>query len=122
MTSEKSTSSRRLLLSNTSFTPARFIRGMAGETPQIISSPFLPRIDFIDCSPSTNRKPSATLLFPDPLGPTIAAMADVNASSVFFPNDLKPESSVDFKYTHLLYQRFATTPSLAAPSIQTLGA
>src|SRR3989344_6059827 len=98
ITSEKSISRRRFELSKINFTLARFCRGSAGVPPQIMSSPFLPRIDFIDCSPRTKRKPSATFDLPEPLGPTIAAMGDVKTSSVFLPNDLNPESSIDFKY------------------------
>src|SRR3989344_415158 len=100
-TSEKSISRRRFVLSKTNFTLARFCRGKAGVPPQIISSPFLPRIDFIDCSPRTKRNPSATLDLPEPFGPTIAAMGDVKTSSVFLPNDLKPESSMDFRLRNI---------------------
>src|SRR3989344_31805 len=105
ITSEKSMSKSRLLLSKTSFTLARFCRGRLGVPPQIMSSPFLPRIDFIDCSPRTKRKPSATLDLPDPLGPTIEAMGEVKTSCVFLPNDLNPESSMLFKYIgSIVYQ------------------
>src|SRR3989344_5169473 len=105
ITSEKSISRRRFELSKINFTLARFCRGSAGVPPQIMSSPFLPRIDFIDCSPRTKRNPSATLLLPLPFGPTIEAMAEVKTSCVFLPNDLNPESSMDFKYIYsIVYQ------------------
>src|SRR3989338_10253354 len=116
ITSEKSISRRRFELSKTNFTLARFCRGSAGVPPQIMSSPFLPRIDFIDCSPRTNRKPSATLLLPLPFGPTIEAMAEVKMSCVFLPNDLKPVSSIDFKYIRsIVYQKILPFISFPAP-------
>src|SRR3989344_3258770 len=110
-TSLKSRSRSRLELSNTTFIPARFMRGSAGEPPQMRSSPFFERMDFIDCSPKTKRKASATLDLPDPLGPTIAAMGEAKRSSVFFPKDLKPESSMDLRLRNI---DFHFTPSLAS--------
>src|SRR3989338_4183494 len=105
-TSLKSRSRRRLPdrpgeLSNVTFTLARFCRGIAGEPPQMRSSPFFERIDFIDCSPKTKRNPSATLDFPLPLGPTTATIGVPKVSSVFLPNDLKPESSIDLRLRHI---------------------
>src|SRR3989338_4862380 len=100
-TSLKSRSRRRFELSKTTFTPARFERESAGEPPQIRSSPLRLRRDFIDCSPKTNRNASATLDFPLPLGPTMPAMRDPNTSSVFFANDLNPDSSMDLRYIPL---------------------
>src|SRR3989344_5339848 len=97
-TSLKSRSSHRLQLSNKTFTAARFMRGKAGDPPHIKSSPRFERMDFIDCSPRTKRNASATFDFPLPFGPTMEAMAAPNRSSVFFPNDLNPVSSIDFKY------------------------
>ena len=101
VTSLKSRSSRRDELSKTTFTLARLPRGSPGLPPQMRSSPFFERIDFIDCSPSTKRNPSATLDLPEPLGPTILAIGDVKISSVFLPNDLNPANSIDFRYIGL---------------------
>ncbi len=99
----KSTSSSRLELSNVTLTLARFCRGIAGEPPQIRSSPFLERIDFIDCSPKTNRNASATFDLPEPLGPTMEAMGEVKTSSHFLPNDLNPESSMDLSARNIAF-------------------
>src|SRR3989338_9491726 len=65
------------------------------------SSPFFERMDFIDCSPKTKRKASATLDLPLPFGPTMAAMGEAKRSSVFLPKDLKPESSMDFRLRNI---------------------
>src|SRR3989338_2406034 len=97
-TSLKSRSSRRLELSNTTLTAPRFARESPGLPPHMRSSPFLERIDFIDCSPRTKRNASATFDFPEPLGPTTATIGLSNTSSVFLPNDLNPTSSMDLRY------------------------
>src|SRR3989344_3609365 len=108
-TSLKSISRRRSELSNTTFTTPRLARGKAGEPPQIKSSPRFERSDFIDCSPKTNRNPSATFDLPEPFGPTTATIGEPNTSSVFFPKDLNPESSMDFRYICIqLYQKKRT--------------
>src|SRR3990167_1508503 len=92
------------------------MRGLLGEPPQIISSPRLPRMLFIDCSPRTKRNPSATLLFPLPFGPTIAAIGEVKTSCVFLPKDLNPVSSIDFKYIRsIVYQK--CKPSAELPRV-----
>src|SRR3989344_9478063 len=83
-------------LSKASLTPARPARGEEPEPFHIKSSPRLPRMLFIDCSPSTKRKDSATLLLPEPLGPTIAVMAVANSKEVFLAKDLNPDNSIDF--------------------------
>ena len=49
-------------------------------------------------SPSTQRTASATLLFPLPFGPTIQVIPLWNSNSVLFANDLKPCTSILFKY------------------------
>src|SRR3989338_6327698 len=97
-TSLKSRSSKRLELSNTTLTAPRFARESPGLPPQIRSSPFLERFDFIDCSPRTKGNASATLDFPEPLVSTTATIGLQNTSSVFLPNDLNPTSSMDFRY------------------------
>src|SRR3989344_1438014 len=101
VTSLKSRSSKRLELSKTTFAPARFIRGSAGLPPQIRSSPRLERMLFMDCSPSTRGTAPATLDLPEPLGPTTAVMGEPNKSSVFLPNDLNPDSSMDFRLRNI---------------------
>src|SRR3989344_606824 len=101
VTSLKSRSRSRLELSKTTFTPARFMRGSAGEPPQMRSSPFFERMDFIDCSPKTKRNASATLDLPEPLGPTTPTMGEPNTSSVFLPKDLNPESSMDLRLRNI---------------------
>ncbi|KKU75725.1 MAG: hypothetical protein UY02_C0044G0005 [Candidatus Giovannonibacteria bacterium GW2011_GWB1_47_6b] len=91
-TSSNSSGKRLCELSKTSFTSARPRRADNSEPLKIRSSPFFPRSDFIDCSPSTHRIASTTLDFPDPFGPTIAVTGDENSKIVVFPNDLNPES------------------------------
>src|SRR3989344_9113620 len=86
-----------------SLAPARPALGEVLEPFQMRSSPRLPRMLFIDCSPSTNRNASAILLLPEPFGPTIAVIAVANCSGVFFANDLKPESSIDVSRINSLY-------------------
>ena len=97
-TSLKSISSNRCELSKVTFTLARFCsRHCWRSAPDQIFTSTRLRMLFIDCSPSTNRNASATLLLPEPLGPTIEAIGDVKASSDFLPNDLNPESSIDLR-------------------------
>src|SRR5688500_17869448 len=57
------------------------------------SSIFSPRRLLALCSPSTHVMASATLLLPQPLGPTMAVTPSSNASSDRSENDLKPEIS-----------------------------
>src|SRR3990167_8817648 len=94
--SSKSRLRARSELLKTSLTPARPARGDVEEPFHIKSSPRLPRMLFIDCSPSTKRKDSATLDLPEPLGPTIAVMAVANSKEVFLAKDLNPDISIDF--------------------------
>ena len=61
-------------LSNTMTTAARFALGTVWEPPQMRSSARLPRILFIDCSPSAKRNASATFDLPEPFGTTIAVV------------------------------------------------
>src|SRR5690606_32854509 len=100
-TSGKSTSKNFCSLLNTTLTDARLARDPSPAPLKMRSSPFLPRSDLMDCSPSTKRNASATFDFPLPLGPTIAEMGAVKKSSLFFANDLKPEISIDFRYIPL---------------------
>ena len=96
-TSSKSKLKRRRELSKTSFTAARLPRGAASAPFQIKSSVRLPRILLTDCSPSTKRMDSLTLLFPEPFGPTIAVIGVLNSKIVRFANDLKPDNSNERK-------------------------
>ena len=55
---------------------------------KIISTVDLPRKVRIRCSPNTQRIPSAMLLLPEPLGPTMAVMPVGNRNSVLVAKDL----------------------------------
>ena len=57
-----------------------------------------PRRDFTDCSPKTQRTASTTLLFPEPLGPTIQVILSSNLISNLSANDLNPLVTISFKY------------------------
>src|SRR5688572_33380526 len=57
------------------------------------SSILSPRRLLALCSPSTHVSASATLLLPQPLGPTMAVTPRSNASSERSEKDLKPEIS-----------------------------
>src|SRR3989344_867513 len=92
-------------LSKTMATAAREARGAWCEPPQMRSSALLPLMLFIDCSPSAKRKASATLLFPEPFGPTIAVIAFEYSKTVFLGNDLNPAISSRFSIWLLLYQK-----------------
>src|SRR3989344_9220907 len=96
-TSSKSIGNTRRELSKVILTAARCWRATLDVPLKIKSSPRLPRIDFNDCSPRTRRNASATLDFPEPFGPTIAEIGDVNSRIARFANDLKPEISRDFR-------------------------
>ena len=56
----------------------------------ITSSIFPPRRFFADCSPRTQRTASDTLLFPDPLGPTIHVIPSLKSNVNLSANDLNP--------------------------------
>ena len=66
--------------------------GLRSRVPaKMTSSMRAPRNDFADCSPSTQAMASEMLDFPQPLGPTMAAMPSPwNFSSVRSQKDLKP--------------------------------
>src|SRR3990167_1248845 len=57
------------------------------------SSMELPRRSLVLCSPSTHRMASKTLLFPHPLGPTMAVMPGSKLRMVLSANDLNPKIS-----------------------------
>src|SRR5687768_7610362 len=68
--------------------------GLRASLPlKMTSSIFSPRRLFALCSPSTQVMASATLLLPQPLGPTMAVTPSSKASSDRSENDLKPEIS-----------------------------
>ena len=89
LTSSKSRFIYLFELSKTILTEARLARGESLLPFQIMSSPFLPRIDFKDCSPNTNRKASATFDFPEPFGPTIEVIGVLNLRSLFLAKDFQ---------------------------------
>ena len=65
----------------------------ASEPLKITSSILSPRRLLALCSPSTHVSASATLLLPQPLGPTMAVTPRSKASSDLSEKDLKPEIS-----------------------------
>src|SRR6187200_581603 len=65
----------------------------ASEPLKMTSSILSPRRLLALCSPSTHVSASATLLLPQPLGPTMAVTPRSNASSERSEKDLKPEIS-----------------------------
>src|SRR3989344_8171931 len=97
-TSEKSRGKSLEELLNITLAEARFARASLPAPFHMRSSPRLPRMDFTDCSPRTKRKASATLDLPEPFGPTIAEIGELNSKTPFLAKDLNPESSMDFKY------------------------
>ena len=62
--------------------------------PKMTSSILDPRSTLLDCSPNTQRTPSLMLLFPLPLGPTMAVIPSSKVSLVRSGKDLKPCSSM----------------------------
>ena len=69
---------------------------------EVITSDMLePRRLLADCSPNTQRIASATLLLPQPFGPTIAVIPSVKSIGVLSANDLNPTNSIFLKFTSL---------------------
>ena len=68
------------------------LNGFRSRVPAKITSSILePRKVLADCSPSTQLMASLRFDFPQPLGPTMAAMPEpLNRISVFSKKDLKP--------------------------------
>ena len=91
-------------LSKTSTTDALFNLPELPAPLKIRSSPRLPRKLFMLCSPTTQRKASATLLLPEPFGPTIAVIGASNSSEVFLAKLLNPVISILFNLTFIWYQ------------------
>src|SRR3990170_3368560 len=65
---------------------------------KMTSSRRRPRSPRVPCSPSTQRRASATLVLPAPLGPTMAVTPGPNSKAVRVAKLLKPRSSRRFKY------------------------
>ena len=84
---------RRSELSNVMDTFPFCMAPRSFEPFQIMSPPPLPRMDLMDCSPSTKRMDSTTLDLPEPFGPTMAVTGVSKDSVVFFAKDLNPEIS-----------------------------
>src|SRR3989344_5445416 len=105
-TSSKSIGRILFSLSNTTFTDARLRRPADCEPLKMRSSPRLPRIDLMDCSPSTKRNASATFDLPEPLGPTIEVIGAANSKLDFLAKDLKPEISRLFRYIQYILTFF----------------
>ncbi len=76
--------------SNVSETSAMPRRGRVVLPVKIRSSVFLTRNSLYDCSPITQRTASATLLLPEPFGPTIAVTPRSKMKSVRFAKVLNP--------------------------------
>src|SRR5262245_54686473 len=57
-----------------------------------------PRSALADCSPRTQRMPSETLDFPQPLGPTMAVTPGWKFNEVLSAKDLKPSIVRFFRY------------------------
>src|ERR1700687_3611105 len=77
------------------------LNGFLSRVPAKITSSILePRKDLADCSPRTQLMASLRLDFPQPLGPTMAAIPEpVNFISVLSKKDLKPWISTRFSFS-----------------------
>ena len=122
-TSENSKGIFLSLLSKKSVTWALPNLAFFPEPAKIISSAFLPRRFFIDCSPITQRIASAMLDLPEPFGPTIAVtrgtlsspLEKEKSNTVLLANDLKPLISIFFRnifYFSNMIQLFVPTKPL----------
>ncbi len=78
------------VLSNTNVTSANPKGFLELEPEKITSSILEPRRVLALCSPKAHLIASAMLLFPDPLGPTIAVIPGEKVSSVLSAKDLNP--------------------------------
>ena len=90
MTSCSSHASSCRELSNVSRTSAKLEGLREREPAKITSTIFVPRSVRADCSPSTQRTASSTLLLPQPLGPTIAVRPEPKSNSVRSAKLLNP--------------------------------
>ena len=82
---------------------AAMLSGLRSRVPaKITSSIRAPRRVLADCSPKTQLMASLRLDFPQPLGPTIAAIPEpVNFISVRSKKDLKPWISTRFSFSKM---------------------
>ena len=94
-TSSQSISKMRLVLSNVRVTSQKDIFLRFSVPENMTSIICVPRICFADCSPSTQRMASATLLLPQPLGPTMQVTPSERVISVGSAKDLNPTSFID---------------------------
>src|SRR5580658_565268 len=80
---------------------AAMLRGFRSRVPaKMTSSMRVPRRVLADCSPRTQLMASLRLDFPQPLGPTTAAMPEPgNFISVLSKKDLKPWISTRFSFS-----------------------
>src|SRR6202162_3266039 len=80
---------------------AAMLRGFRSRVPaKMTSSIRAPRRLLADCSPRTQLMASLRLDFPQPLGPTMAAMPEPgNFISVLSKKDLKPWISTRFSFS-----------------------
>ena len=104
---------RPLSLRRTSAAPV----GLRASLPLKITSSILsPRRLLALCSPSTHVMASATLLLPQPLGPTMAVTPPSKASSDRSEKDLKPAISRRSRRSYTCYRRLkhADTPETVA--------
>ena len=104
MTSSASTASCRSVLSIVRETLAKPVGFRLCVPRKITSSIFSPRRLRVDCSPSTQRTASPTLLFPLPFGPTTPVIPSWNCRMVLLANDLNPCISMDLRY--IIHLRF----------------
>ena len=80
----------RSVLSSTNVTWAKPTCFRCSVPPKMTSSIFAPRRPLALCSPMTQRMASEILLFPEPLGPTMAVISSPKFRTVLSGKDLKP--------------------------------
>ena len=88
--SEYSSGKSPLELSSVRTTSAMFTGFKLMLPEKITSSIRLPLSEMGLCSPSTHIRASATLLLPEPFGPTMIVTPGSNSKMVFRAKDLKP--------------------------------
>ena len=82
------------VLSKTKETSEKDCAGLFSVPLKITSCMLDPRKVFALCSPITQRIASATLLFPQPLGPTIPVTPDSKLTTILSAKDLNPCISI----------------------------
>ena len=101
-TSVQSIANTFCVLSKTRVTSQKFAPFLKSVPPKMTSCILPPRRFFADCSPKTHRTASATLLLPQPFGPTIQVTPSSKRITVLSANDLKPTSCISFKFKVVL--------------------